>query len=186
MKLGKRLSQETISQVEKLLTARVENTERNALRSAEIQTPRRQQQPATHSPFIKNSLQPPEVDEGNPLKMEKLINELTSALEFFRRRIRPRGERRIEPEMTEMTTQTQMEELRTGERTTQTEMKGTTTHHRITQTEATKRSSKGVGLQVQPPPLRSAKEAHTVLTASRRDWDRVHEKLQIKLAQVGF
>lgn len=152
LNLGTRLSQETVSQVEKLLTARTENAERSARHSAGIQTLTRQQ-PATHSPFTKSTPQPPEVDGGNTIKIDNLINELTSALENFKGRIQSREERRTEPEKIDSTTQMQMGESKTSERTTQTETNDTTTHHRTAQTEAAKRWSKGVGLQVQPPPL---------------------------------
>lgn len=182
--LGTRLSQETVSQVEKLLTARTENAERSARHSAGIQTPARQQ-PATHSPFTKSTPQPPEVDGGNTLKIDNLRNELTSALENFKRRIRSREERRTEPEKIDSTTQTQMGESKTGERTTQTETNDTATHHRTTQTEAAKRWSKGVGLQVQPPPLdTSTKDTQTVLTVSRKNWVVMDGKLK-RLAQKG-
>lgn len=179
LNLGKRLSQETVTQVEELLTARTESAERSALRSTRTQTPIRQQRPATHSPPTKNPRQPPKVDEGNPIKVEKLINELTSALELFTRRIRLEGERRNKPEVAEMTTQTQMGDLKMDDETTQTETKETTTHNRSTQTEATKRLSKGVGLQVQLPQLENPeKQTQTFLTISRHKeyWDKVDKK----------
>lgn len=183
--LGKRLSQETVSQVEKLLAATAESAERGAPCATEIHMPTRQQQPETHSPYIKGFQQPPEMNEGNTLKMEKLINELTLALELFKGRIRPGGEWRAEPETTDTTTQTHSRGLNTDQRGTQTEANATTTHHRATQTETTKRLSKGVGLQVRPPPLDTpAKETQTVLTMSRKNWDKIYEKLH--LAQMGF
>lgn len=185
--LGKRLSQETISQVEKLLSATAENAEWNALHSAEIYTPTRRRQPAPHSPGIESPPQPPEMNKGNPSKMEKLIFERTSALELFRERIRQGGERWIEPATIERTTQTQMDIRNTDERVTQTETKVITTHHRTTQTETTKRLAKGVGLQVQPQSLdRSAKDTQTVLTMLRKNWDRMHEKILQHQTEKGL
>lgn len=186
MNLGKRLRQNTITQVEELLTAKAEEIEPHMLHSTEIQTPPRPQQLANHPLSTKSPSWSTDWTEGKLTKIKKSINELTSLLENFKETNLLGRKQRSELHQRQMTTQTETSGLRTGEMTTQTEEKEPGTHHRTTQTETTRWRTRGVGVQVQPRPRsESTKEIQTYLALDFNYINKLREELRLERAQMG-